>query len=150
MSLTGSLTGLEISGPMPGRQTFERNVKEYYAARNEQRQEAFNHQWGGQEEGQRAHFERKWQRREAEWIEQANELQNHIHREYKRREEMRAAGLQGQEGGKANMEKLKCPSLGDEDPDKDAKLTSKEHLVWRKGVELWRIAGGVPSHKMGP
>ena len=48
------------------------------------------------------------------------------------------------------MERLKCPSLGDEDPDKNAKLTSKEYLVWRKGVELWRIAGGVPNHRMGP
>ena len=48
------------------------------------------------------------------------------------------------------MEKLKCPPLGDEDPDKDAKLTSKEYLVWRKGVELWRIAGRVPNHRMGP
>ena len=56
---------------------------------------------------------------------QANELQNHIHRDYKRREEVRAAGIEGQEGGEAKREKPKCPSLGDEDPDKDAKLTSK-------------------------
>ena len=48
------------------------------------------------------------------------------------------------------MDKLKCPPLGDEDPDKDAKLTSKEYLVWRKGVELWMIAGKVPNHRMGP
>ena len=135
---------------MPGRQTFERNVREYYTARDEQREEAFNHQWGGREEEQRGQFEREWQRRKAEWMEQANELQNHIHRDYKRGEEMRAAGLQVQEGGEANMEKLKCPPLGDKDPDKDAKLTSKEYLVWRKGVELWRIAGGVPNHRMGP
>ena len=81
---------------------------------------------------------------------QANKLQTHIHRDYKRREEMRAAGLQGQEGGEVNMEKLKRRSLGDEDPDKDAKLTSKEYLVWRKRVELWRIAGGVTNHRMGP
>ena len=109
---------------MPGRQTFERNVREYYAAHDEQRQGAFNHQWSGREDEQRAQSEREWQRRGAEWMEQANELQNHIHRDYKRREEMRAAGLQGQEGSEANMEKLKCPSLGDKDPDKDAKLTS--------------------------
>ena len=83
-------------------------------------------------------------------MEQVNELQNHIHCDYKEREEMRAAGLQGQEGGEANMEKLKFPSLGGEDPNKDAKLTSKEYLVWRKGVELWRNAGGVPNHGMGP
>ena len=36
------------------------------------------------------------------------------------------------------MEKLKCPSLGEEE------------LLGDKGVELWRIAGGVPNHRMGP
>ena len=65
---------------MPGRQTFERSVREYYAARDEQRQEAFNHQWSGREDEQRAQFEREWQRQEAEWMEQASELQNYIHR----------------------------------------------------------------------
>ena len=93
LSFNGSLTRSEILGPMAGRQIFERNVREYYAARDEQRQEAFNHQWSGQEEKQGAQFEREWQRRGAEWMEQANELQNHIHRDYKRREEMRAADL---------------------------------------------------------
>ena len=39
-------------------------------------------------------------------MEQANELQNHMPRDYRRREYMRAAGLQGQEGEEANMEKL--------------------------------------------
>ena len=63
---------------------------------------------------------------------------------------MRAAVLQGREGGEANMEKLKCPSLGDENPDKDAKLTSREYLIFCKGVELWRIAGGLRIHEMGP
>ena len=48
------------------------------------------------------------------------------------------------------MEKLKCPPLGDEDPDKDAKLTSKEYLIWSKGVELWRIAKRVPNQRMWP
>ena len=74
ISPNGSLTGSEISGPMPGRKTIERNVREYNAARDEQRQEAFNHQWGGREDEQRAQFEREWQRRGAEWMEQANDL----------------------------------------------------------------------------
>ena len=80
MSLNGSLAGSEVSGPMPGRQTFERNVREYYAARDEQRQEAFNHQWSGRGDKQKAQFEGEWQRRGMEWMDQANELQNHIHR----------------------------------------------------------------------
>ena len=59
MSPNGSLAASEISGLMPGRQTFERNVREYYATRDEQRQEAFNHQWSGREDEQRAQFERE-------------------------------------------------------------------------------------------
>ena len=86
---------------MLGRQTFERNVREYYTDGEEHRQEAFNHQWSGREDEQRAQIEREWQRREAEWMEQANKPQNHIHRDYKRREDMRAAGLQGQKGMRA-------------------------------------------------
>ena len=48
------------------------------------------------------------------------------------------------------MEKLKSPSPGNEGPDKGAKLTSKGYLAWRKGVGLWRIAGGVLNHRVGP
>ena len=59
ISLNGWLIGSEVSGPMPGRQTFERNVREYYTARDEQRQEAFNHQQSGQEDEQRAQFEQE-------------------------------------------------------------------------------------------
>ena len=61
ISLNGSLTGSEILGTMQGRQTFERNVREYYAARDKQRQEAFSHQWSGSEDEQRAQFEQEWQ-----------------------------------------------------------------------------------------
>ena len=44
---------------------------------------------------------------------------------------------------------MKCPSLGDEDADKDNKIGAKDYMVWCKSMELWRLTSNVPYRRMG-
>ena len=44
---------------------------------------------------------------------------------------------------------MKCPSLGDEDADKDNKIGAKDYMVWRKNLELWRLISNVPYRRKG-
>ena len=45
--------------------------------------------------------------------------------------------------------KIKFPSLGDNDPDKDAKIGSKEYLIWKKAVRIWEATTRVHPGRIG-
>jgi hypothetical protein len=45
--------------------------------------------------------------------------------------------------------KLKCPQLGDDDPEKDAKIGSKEYLIWKKAVRIWEATTRVHPGRIG-
>ena len=76
------------------------------------------------------------------------ELQQQIHEDYRQRDEIEQQGRRDVPGD-GDSAKLKCPSLGDDDTDKDGKIGAKEYIVWRKGVEIWRLTSNVPDRKMG-
>ena len=45
--------------------------------------------------------------------------------------------------------KIKCPSLGDNDPDKHSKIGSKEYLIWKKAVRIWEATTRVHPGRIG-
>ena len=79
------------------------------------------------------------------------DLRPQIHEHYGQRDEIEQQGQHGQRDayGDGDLAKLKCPSLGDEDADKDKKIGAKYYMVWRKSVELWRLNSNVPYRRLG-
>jgi hypothetical protein len=149
-SANGSLSSDQ--GPQDGGyNTFQRGVLHHYQQQDEQRQGAFNAQWSAQEQRQRDLFEGEWARREQEWMQQMVDLRQQIHDDYRQRDEIEQQGHQGRRDayGDGDSAKLKCPSLGDEDVDKDNKIGAKDYMVWRKSVDLWRLTSNVPDRRMG-
>ena len=105
-----------------GRNTYVRGVHHAYNERDAQRQEA---------------FERQWAQQEGEWQRHASKMAAQIHADYRQQDLIHDQERQQQGCGQFNHDaddkdllKIKCPSLGDDDPDKDAKIGSKEYLIW--------------------
>ena len=78
------------------------------------------------------------------------DLRQQIHEDYRQGDEIEKQGQHVRRDAyrDGDSAKLKCPSLGDEDADKDNKIGAKDYMVWRKRVELWRLTSNVPYRRM--
>ena len=126
-----------------GRNTYVRGVHHAYDERDAQRQEA---------------FERQWALREGEWQRHARELAAQIHADYRQKDLIQERERQQQGRGQPHhsaddkdLVKIKCLSLGNDNPDKDSKIGLKEYLIWKKAVRIWEANTGVhPGRNWGP
>ena len=124
-----------------GRNTYVRGVHHAYNERDAQRQEA---------------FERQWAQREGEWQRHASEMAAQIHADYRQKDLIHERERQQQGRGQFHHDadekdllKIKCPSLGDDDAEKDSKIGSKEYLIWKKAVRIWEATTRVHPGQIG-
>ena len=85
---------------------------------------------------QKKAFKRQWALREGEWQRDASDLAAQIHADYRQKDLIQERERQQQGRGKTHHDaddkdllKINFPSLGDDDPDKDSKIGSKEYLI---------------------
>ena len=45
--------------------------------------------------------------------------------------------------------KIKCPTLGDDNPYKDAKIGPNKYLIWKKAFWIWEVMTRISTRRIG-